>query len=1101
MTTPDYDEAPQRHIMESQLQISREPLKTLHPAPGPNTLGLAGSRVSGKPVGKQRGNSMDALNSRKPSLGSSKVSKPSSARPPHSGAVPSSLRSVTRDSRVPTTSMAGGLLPMVSPLELFYHTFVAPYDTRLAIPPAENGANVNPTKAEGKREALKTCAKPPCLKKTSKDNTIGSIDSINSEEISTEELKYQDGVKEAACLQNENIEAKERQFVADTMKRTGTQVDGCSSKTNEQSQDSKRIIREISLQHPGVQAQSSESQTFPGSVHNDRLNDKGTQQIPSPGVCLAGEVILADDTKEDYENQSSEGLTYLVPNDTGDTKAHLPPMSYDFRTSPPSEALTVSLSLESFSDIQQSLRDEDASCANTLSAQIDQAMISMKRRQDRVNVSGKYSQVVVIHGQNKDAEIRSRGHGVGSSSAMAVTNADTAPQGSQKLEFTARAGQYTSFNICGENVYITVGSKKTKIKACRRKNGGKTIPANVEERVCCSSVKGKAGALPSKKKKPKKKFKKKTNAEKKGKRADEIGGKSDMVADKPCSSATYTKIASESCKNASDIEDEITKGMGTNEPCTNWSEARLKLQNVDDDDSPSLKGSAFCSTDSELNVKNFNLAGLKLSDDTLSNFEEYEGNSASGLQHPKIDDKTKVINQPYTYENITTTYIHEKTPDPFLEGMSGDSYGLEEIDGGWVVVTKGIVGLQSEQEARAVEGFEELNSNLLLVESDVGLQEKTSAVKAPVSCTGECVEGDNIESEANENVIACNGLHKDEECGNVSNSNSATNIDPNEDQAEEVILRQPNEEIDKGCTRAAPIPSVDQICASEIGILQDGPACYSLGLGINTVTNLGIYDEEHNSLDSFDDEEVKDIVDESGFVDVFALKRLWRAGNRTLKKQIAKYRERSRQVIQLQQMIGQLDRETAEMKKLIEGLDRQTSALKNEASEMRCTLSAVCDVTVTDLSRTTEARTLEPACFRRYTNIRSPLDAANLLSAIRSRVKALGELEILTYRRQLVLHHVLPGSAQERLPAAKRVLRAIHKGPKGKKTEPTVAKKGSIVIEVVSPTQESAAPGVATPSWSEEVSNTDSPVTISAPFSESAEGDTTPPIAANTLNI
>ncbi|GFO01541.1 hypothetical protein PoB_002804600, partial [Plakobranchus ocellatus] len=70
-----------------------------------------------------------------------------------------------------------------------------------------------------------------------------------------------------------------------------------------------------------------------------------------------------------------------------------------------------------------------------------------------------------------------------------------------------------------------------------------------------------------------------------------------------------------------------------------------------------------------------------------------------------------------------------------------------------------------------------------------------------------------------------------------------------------------------------------------------------------------------------------------------------------------------------------------------------------------------------------------------------------------------------------------------------RALRAIQKGPKSKKNDENSSKKGSIVIEVVSPSPES---GVATPSCSEEATNSESPITISAPFSPSGEGGTPP---------
>ncbi|KAK6963186.1 hypothetical protein BgiMline_033322, partial [Biomphalaria glabrata] len=54
--------------------------------------------------------------------------------------------------------------------------------------------------------------------------------------------------------------------------------------------------------------------------------------------------------------------------------------------------------------------------------------------------------------------------------------------------------------------------------------------------------------------------------------------------------------------------------------------------------------------------------------------------------------------------------------------------------------------------------------------------------------------------------------------------------------------------------------------------------------------------------------------------------------------------EKTEKLARLHSYMEQLKLETAEMRRLLCGVDRQTEALRCEAAEMRCTVTAICDL-------------------------------------------------------------------------------------------------------------------------------------------------------------
>ncbi|BFZ06689.1 hypothetical protein BsWGS_09728 [Bradybaena similaris] len=161
------------------------------------------------------------------------------------------------------------------------------------------------------------------------------------------------------------------------------------------------------------------------------------------------------------------------------------------------------------------------------------------------------------------------------------------------------------------------------------------------------------------------------------------------------------------------------------------------------------------------------------------------------------------------------------------------------------------------------------------------------------------------------------------------------------------------------------------------------------------------------------------LADECGLVDAYNLTRQVDRQTGKLNKLMDKYRSRTRKVERLLQYLNQLSKEKDEMCRLLQNVNKETAALRLEAAEFRCTVSAVCNTAVNTIGMETEARRLEPNCYRRYTNIRTAADASNALAAVRSRIKALNELEVLVYRKQLMLNHILPSVHQDAAQPAK----------------------------------------------------------------------------------
>ncbi|GFR68954.1 hypothetical protein ElyMa_000290300 [Elysia marginata] len=977
--------------------------------------------------------------------------------------------------------LGAGLTHTVSPLELFYHSFVAPYDTRLQKPTyAENdGAADQVVKVDEGKETLHF-GKELCAKKSSKDNTIGSIDSLKSEEASTGERKrHGDGGLVAS--QREDIGAKERQFLAETVKRAGLKKDDAHLKVLE----TKRGAQQQKQPLKPDQSCSIENSTavLIGGLRGEEV------QIETGLSCISltdGVMVVEDNSGYD-SNRGTSGSAHCIWEHTiEDGKASLTPLPQGTGESPPSNTLTVSVSVEDVGDTDITLPPDEAEVSGTqnLSAQIDNAMISMKRTGDRINVSGKYSQVVVTHGRDRGTNKRTKDHYTESSSSAALSETNATRQQEKLYDLTARTGQSTSFNICGENIFITVGSKNTKIKGRRPKKAPKTISANIHGGAGSSGMKAKAGGSSHKKRKN---LKKKAKKEMKSFKNEIVGKEKTLespdtngIADKCCCSiATDAKIADTSCITESNDNDQTDTISGDAHILPNGKDTPTDFQNFKQE-YPCDKNSDF-TNEGHCSVRSPDIAIPKLHENKSLVREKSE---LTSFERSKVIDTSscgKCINGDERAANNENSILMEST-EHFQNRVS---YDLEENEEGWIVVTE--CALTQCLESEAQNAMDTL-SNVALVESNFG----------PSAFSDHGPSSKFAGDAAGLGGLVHSGSGVPEEGGSVHGTSDTAGDDLS------VHNRGNIPDMGGSLHSTDDIPGV----GGSVHNASDAPKESS------SIHNAGDAPAEdgsiHNTADALggddfvqtkDDIELEVTVEDSGFLDVFALKRAWRTENRTLKKQIAKYRGRSHQVVQLQKLISQLERETAEMKRLLEGMDRQTAALRNEAADMRCTLSAVCDVSVNDLSRSTEARSLEPVCFRRYTNIRTALDAANLLSAIRSRLKALGELEILTYRKQLVLHHVLPGTSQDRLPSAtKRIIRAVHKGPKCKKAEELAAKKGSIVIEVVSPTLES---GVVTPSWSDEATNTESPVTTSGPFSESVEGETTPPVltAMNALNI
>ncbi|RUS74777.1 hypothetical protein EGW08_017475 [Elysia chlorotica] len=1139
MFTQDYDEVPQRHMMEADKQMVKSRCRSLTAHQKCGTQSSLPGEKNKSPGGDRRA---DCLDQPRCEQGATSASA-GAGRQEGQGEI----------SESETLTDAASPLPPVSPLDLFYHCYVAPYDTRRVIEPdTPTPAPALGKKCVDKKEVFKH-GKLLCAKKSSRDNTFGSIDSIHSEDAVGIESGHGADDEDALFETSEVIDARGKQFVADTLKRSGVKAHSLQPREN----------------CPTITPENLKFLIAGPSNKLGELHDKIDAKITMDDLVVNGKPVRE---KHHLERE------YIRPE-------YVRPLADDVKTCPPtpplvpgcglsSEALTFSTSARDFAgrEDSQSLNEPDTSDSVNLSAHIENAMVNMKKLQEKVTTSGKYSQVVVTHGASNDTMGASKDVAAGSSSAGETAQGDKVPNETHKYDFSGRVGRHSSFNICGENIYITIGSTKTKIKACRRKHTVRAHSAGIAldgVEAGPSLSKKKSDALHSKKKKLEKKIKKK------GKHLSKSSDVKDSVSKtNPENTENVNGIsAKELIVGNLDVKDAIINMRGIRSDPVDITTSALQQDNsekemmddvnthgvdkwhdVESHDSSSSSQNAVCfepplclegspeesavlcaeienkSNDCRCPSSDLEQAE-KEGDNELPESDPAQAdhgvdNTADGWVLVTIHSSGQLAQTEIPQAWETVDVLSSSTPETMriakrfpqahkdnnkdiLEGKNMETLPHENPNGGEFATVEDEDGEYINQTI-----YVTVNPHVLSGadrDGDGRTSDSTSATGHSQTVGGHS----EATSAPLNNWVKVNQRSPVEEAG-ANQATGTVSLQPGPvvfapDQPSPSGQRHyvadvggaPSDDVDAADVGVATsedvaVVGVDDATSDDVGVTNGGAvnedaAVVDVGVAIcknAAVANGGSAVIDDAAAAGADDGECRDVAVNAGFLDVFALKRIWHSQNRTLKKQMTRFRERSNHVIRLQQLIGQLERETAEMRRMLEVLDEQTAALRAEASNLRCTLAGVCDVSG-ELSRTTEARSLEPACFRRYNNIRTPQDAASLLSAIRSRAKALGELEVLVYRKQLVLHHGLHGSTQDRLPAAKRVIRAIHKGPKSKKPDEASAKKGNIVIEVVSPSLESAC--AVTPSWSDEV-DTESPITTSAPFSESVEGETTPPI-------
>ncbi|XP_012935948.1 uncharacterized protein LOC101864186 [Aplysia californica] len=246
-------------------------------------------------------------------------------------------------------------------------------------------------------------------------------------------------------------------------------------------------------------------------------------------------------------------------------------------------------------------------------------------------------------------------------------------------------------------------------------------------------------------------------------------------------------------------------------------------------------------------------------------------------------------------------------------------------------------------------------------------------------------------------------------------------------------------------------------------------------------------DDDHGVENKGSAEESKDMMsDETGMVDVYRLQEEASVTGQLLWKGIRRYRKKTAKIAALQKYIDQLNRETAELKRLHTQANRATRALLLEGREVKNAMAAVCDVTVATIRKETQAQKLEPLCYRRYINLRTAADATNVLTAIRNRQRALSDLEVLVYRKQLVLHHSLPCQEVEKTPSKKMKSTKASKR-KEQDQEPPLLPKDTrcVTLEITSAVATPVAVDQESVSWSNLVSGSDSTPTLSVALSGS----------------
>ncbi|XP_060085435.1 uncharacterized protein LOC132564824 [Ylistrum balloti] len=117
-------------------------------------------------------------------------------------------------------------------------------------------------------------------------------------------------------------------------------------------------------------------------------------------------------------------------------------------------------------------------------------------------------------------------------------------------------------------------------------------------------------------------------------------------------------------------------------------------------------------------------------------------------------------------------------------------------------------------------------------------------------------------------------------------------------------------------------------------------------------------------------------------------------------------RQKSQKELKLdhkQQEIIQIDAEIREVMRMLKHIDIRDIALDEEVQFKRLELMSMFPSVTEDSEK--DIRHKEAIYHRRFTNIKSAVDAKNLLTMIRTRKHALDQLELLTYRKYVSIQH------------------------------------------------------------------------------------------------
>ena len=657
-------------------------------------------------------------------------------------------------------------LPPVSPLDLFYHNFIASYDTRM--PKHTTKGGVEARKSVERKVALKH-SKQLCSKKSSKDNTIGSIDSIHSEEALADLKGQLADDDDTVLLTSEKIEARERQFVTGTFKRSCLKMDGWQLSATEGNLGEKGPLL-IPENQPLMQGSLSRSGEFQDAEAHKNLDDTDAKQNCAKSIPQTDGAIEIEHSERDESDLERKDDAY-VRSLAHDVRTSSPILPVCAGSTPSSQVLTLSMSVRddvSKEDFPSPI-DEDTSDAVNMSAHIESASLNMKRTRENFSVSGKYAQLVVIHSPNKDMIKTSEDLSAGSSSAVATTEEDKAQDWTRKHELTARTARDMSFNICGENVYITIGSSRTKIKAYRRKKGVRAHSAGVTVHggAIGSENIEKSAALPSKKKKLEKKLKKKHKPLKKCDEVKNTRKKTDAHRpDDPCSSVTYTKITNNFLVECLDVENENMKLCGNSPSFTIKTNenayGKVFLEDICND--PSLN--------EQHGVRSLDISP-SLSDDVFSKRPMYVGdNTLDSEESVTMQKSIMICKSPCNdYEKVGKGEANELTHCHLDEG----NYSPEKTEDDWVVITINSSGQLLDTE---VKDMGEIDSPFGPIDSN---QTPETMELAAISLqiyednNKDNLEDDIIESEEHENSIGTEMSPPQYKADKYVNKNSCEN--------------------------------------------------------------------------------------------------------------------------------------------------------------------------------------------------------------------------------------------------------------------------------------------------------------------------------------